>query len=173
MTRKQKRILIVLGMLDLVVIGVLATVIVRTMPSAPAPAAPPDVVQAEFSPCMQRMLDACDTLPAPFSDTATVAWDTTQLYITLDARYPSPTPPPASAQLLWMALDEVKAVLLSGCYIPETITIALTAHGNTETMQYLAQLSGQDVAAWMAGTLSEESLAAQSHFRQTTQFRQD
>lgn len=173
MTRKQKLILIVLGVLDLVVIGVLAAVVFRTMPSAPAPAAPPDVVQAQFSPCMQKMLDACDALPAPFSDTATVAWDTTQLYITLDARYPTATPPPESAQLLWTALDELSAVLLSGCYIPETITIALTAHGSVGTGQYLAQLAGQDVAAWMAGTLSEESLAAQSHFRQTTQFRQD
>ena len=171
MTRKQKYFLIVLGVLDIIVIGILAAIVFRTM--TPTPAMPPAVEQAEFSPCMQRMLDACDALPAPFSDTATVAWDTTQLYITLDARYPTATPPPESAQLLWTALDELSAVLLSGCYIPETITIALTAHGSVGTGQYLAQLAGQDVAAWMAGTLSEESLAAQSHFRQTAQVRQD
>lgn len=171
MTRKQKQILIILGILDFVVIGALAVVVIRTLTATPP--APPVVVQAQVSPCMQRMLDACNALPAPFSDPATVAWDTTQLYITLHATYPSATPPPESAQLLWTALDEMRAVLLSGCYIPDTIIIAVTAHGNAETMQYLAQLSGQDVAAWMAGTLSEENLAAQSHFRQTTQPRQN
>lgn len=167
MTRKQKLILIILGVLDLVVIGALAVIIVRTMTATPA--TPPAVVQAEVSPCMQRMLDACNALPIPFSDTATVAWDTTQLYITLQAVYPFAAPPSESAQLLWVALDEIAVVLRSGCYIPETITITLTAHGNVETVRYLAQLAGQDVAAWMAGTLSEENLAAQSHFRQTTQ----
>lgn len=171
MTRKQKRILIILGILDFVVIGVLAAIVIGTMTATPP--APPAVVQAQVSPCVQRMLDACQSLPAPFSSPATVAWDTTQLYITLHAAYSTSTPPPESAQLLWTSLDEIAVVLQSGCYVPETITIALTAHGNAETVQYLAQLSGQDVAAWMAGTLSEERLAAQSHFRQTAQSRQD
>lgn len=171
MTRKQKRILIILGILDFVVIGVLAAVVIRTITAKPP--TPPVVVQAQISPCMQRMLDACEMLPAPFSNTASVAWDTTQLYITLHATYPTTTPPAESAQLLWTALDELKAVLLSGCYVPDTITIALTAQGSTETIQYLAQLSGQDVSAWMTGTLPEENLAAQSHFRQTVQTRQD
>jgi hypothetical protein len=170
MTRKQKLILIILGVLNLVVIGALAVIIGRAMTATPT--TPPAVVQAQISPCMQRILDTVNALPEPFraaprNNAATVAWDTTQLYITLYAVYPSATPPPESAQLLWTALDEVKAVLLSGCYIPDTITIALTAHGNAETVQYLAQLAGQDVAAWMAGTLSEENLAAQSRFRQT------
>ncbi len=171
MTRKQKHILIILGVLDLVVVGALAIIVVRTMTATPA--APPSIVQAHVSPCVQRMLESCNALPAPFSETATVAWDTTQLYITLHAAYPTATPPSDSAQLLWTALDEMAVVLKSGCYTPETIIIALTAHGNAETVQYLAQLAGQDVTAWMAGTLSEENLAAQSHFRQTVQVRQD
>lgn len=166
MTRKQRYILIILGILDFVVIGVLATVVVRTMTTTPVK--PVVVVQTRVSRCIQGMLDMCNALPSPFSDTATVSWNETQLYITLHATYPTATPPLESAQLLWTALDEMKAVLMSGCYIPETIAIALTARGNAETVQYLAQLSGQDVAAWIAGTLSEESLAAQSHFRQTT-----
>lgn len=166
MTRKQKHILIILGVLNFVVIGALAAIVIRTMTATSA--ARPTVVRVRFSPCIQRMLDACNALPAPFSETATVAWDPTQLYITLNARYPAPTPPPESAQLLWPALDQIKTVLSSECHIPETITIAVTAHGSEGTVQYLAQLAGQDVAAWMAGTLSEENLAAQSHFRQTS-----
>lgn len=174
MTRKQKHILLILGVLDFIVIGGLAAVIVRTMTAIPAvPPAPIVIVQTRVARCIRTMLNTFNTLPAPFSDTASVAWDTEQLYITLHAAYPSATPPPESAQLLWTALDETAVVLESGCYIPDTIIIALTVRGNAETVQYLAQLSGQDVAAWMAGTLSEENLAAHSHFRQTTQFRQD
>jgi hypothetical protein len=165
MTRKQKRILIILGVLDFIVIGALATIVIRTM--SPTPAAPP-VVQTQISPCVQAMLDACNALPAPFQYAATVAWDTKQLYITLSAAYPTETPPPESAQLLWTVLDEIATVLQDGCLVPETVTIALTVHGNVKTVQYLAQLAGQDVAAWMAGTLPEAELAAQSHFRQTS-----
>jgi len=170
MTRKQERILIILSVLNFIVIGGLTALIAHTMFDVPAM---PPVVQAQISPCMQAMLDACNTLPEPFQGTSahgvTVAWDTTQLYITLHAVYPFATPPPESAQLLWTVLDEIAAVLQSGCYTPETITIALTAHGNTGSVQYLAQLAGQDITAWMAGTLAEESLAAQSRFRQTAQ----
>ncbi|MGC9395074.1 MAG: hypothetical protein ACP5J4_09480 [Anaerolineae bacterium] len=165
MTRKQKRILIILGVLDFIVIGTLAAIVVRTMSSTPA--APP-AVQAQVSPCVQAMLDACNALPAPFQDTATVAWDTKQLYITLSAVYTGETPPPESAQLLWTALDEIATVLQGGCLVPETVTIALTAHGNAETVQYLAQLAGEDLTAWMAGMLPEAELAAQSRFRQTS-----
>ncbi|MBN2390433.1 MAG: hypothetical protein JXR84_06905 [Anaerolineae bacterium] len=165
MTRKQKRILIILGVLDFIVIGALATIVIRTMSPTPAP---PPVVQTRISRCVQAMLDAYNDLPLPVQDPATVAWDTQQLYITLSVSYPAETPPPDSAQLLWTVLDEVAAVFQGGCLVPETITIALTVHGNVETVQYLAQLAGQDITAWMAGTLPEAELAAQSHFRQTS-----
>jgi hypothetical protein len=171
MTRKQKQILIILGVLDFVVIGALAAIVVRT--TIATSVAPTVIVQTKVARCLQTMMETCNALPAPFNDTASVAWDMTQLNITLHAVYPTATPPPESAQLLWTALDETAAVLKSGCYVPDTITIALTARGNAETVQYLAQLAGQDVSAWMAGTLSDENLAAQSHFRQSIQFRQD
>ena len=166
MTRKQKYILIILGVLDFIVIGALATIVIRTMSSTPA--APP-VVQTQISRCVQTMLDACNDLSVPVQDPATVAWDSQQLYITLSISYPAETPPPESAQLLWTMLDETAAVFQSGCLVPETVTIALTIHGNAETVQYLAQLAGQDISAWMAGTLPEAELAAQSHFRQTSE----
>lgn len=163
MTRKQKRILITLGVLDFVIIGALAAIIIRSIP--PTPAAPPPIVHAQIPPCVQAMLDACNALPEPFDGVPTVAWDTAQLHITLQATYPTATPPPESAQLVWAVLDKITLVLQSGCSTPETVMIALTAHGNAGTVQYLAQLTGQDVAAWMAGTLPETGLAAQSHFR--------
>ncbi len=174
MTRKQKYILIILGVLDFIVIGALIAIVIHAM--SPTSPAAPSVVQAQISPCTQAMLDACAALPAPFDGApwnaskgaATVAWDDAQLYITLRAVYPAATPSPESAQLLWTALDAIAAVLQSGCPAPEAVTIALTVHGNAETTQYLAQLAGQDLAAWIAGTLPEEILAAQSHFRQTS-----
>jgi hypothetical protein len=164
MTRKQKIVLIVLGVLDVGVIAALAGIVIHSM--RPTPAAPTPV-PAYLSACEQSMLDALATMPASLSETPIVAWDDAHLYVTLQAVYPTATPPDESAQLLWMALDSIAAVLLDGCTVPPTITIALTAQGQTETTHYLAQLAGQDMTAWMAGTLPEADLAAQSHFRQT------
>ena len=39
--------------------------------------------------------------------------------------------------------------------------------GETETHQFLAQLAGTDIEQWLAGSLSEEALAARARYRQT------
>ncbi|HQI86695.1 MAG TPA: hypothetical protein PKV20_19160, partial [Anaerolineae bacterium] len=166
MTRKQRLILILLGVLDVSVIALLAGIVIhdtRTVPAAPTP------TLVRISACEQKMLDALAGMPAPLSDTPAVAWDEMQLYITLKATYPTATPPEASAQLLWTTLDRLASVLQDECTVPETISIALTAQGTTNNVHYLAQLAGRDVIAWMEGTLPEEDLAAQSRFRKSTQ----
>lgn len=164
MTQKQKIILIILGVLDVSVIAALAGIVIHS--TRPTPIAPTPI-PAYLSACEQHMLDVLAGMPAPLGETSVLAWDDTQLYVTLKAGYQTATPPEESAQLLWAALDSIAAVLRDGCAVPQTITIALTVQGETQTVHYLAQLAGQDVAAWMAGTLPEEDLAAQSHFRQT------
>ncbi|HQE92743.1 MAG TPA: hypothetical protein PLH19_08335 [Anaerolineae bacterium] len=166
MTRKQRIVLIILGILDVSVIAALAGSVVhsiRSTPTAPTPA------PLYLSACEQSMLNTLAAMPAPLGEMPMVAWDEGNLYVSLRAVYPTATPPEESAQLLWTTLDSMATVLRQGCTIPSTITIALTACGQTETIHYLAQLAGQDMAAWMAGTLSEEDLAAQSHFRQTSE----
>lgn len=166
MTRTQKLMLLILGVLDLAVIGALAGIVIHTASQVPAL---PTVVRVQVSPCAQKLLDAGAALPAPFDSAPTVAWDSAQLYVTLHASYSTGAPPEESAQLLWTALDSIAAVLRDGCAVPQTITIALTAQGETETLHYLAQLAGDDIAAWMAGALPEADLAAHSHFRQSRQ----
>ena len=169
MTRKQKLILIILGVLDFIVISALIAIVVHTSNTRAIhsiPAASPNV-QAQLSPCTRAMLETCAALPLPFDNAPAVAWDATHLYVTLRATYPAATPPQESAQLLWTALDAIAAVLQNGCTTPETITIALAAYGNAESVQYLAQFAGSDVAVWVEGTLPEDALAAQSRFRQT------
>ncbi len=166
MTRKQKFVLIVLGFLDVGVIAALAGIVIhgmRPIPVAPAP------IPISMSVCERKMLDALAAIPAPLSDNPIVAWDKAHLYVTLKVAYQTATPPDESAQVLWMALDSIAAVSLDGCATPPTLTIALTAQGQAGTTHYLAQLAGQDVADWMAGTLPEEDLAARSRFRQTTE----
>ncbi len=164
MTRKQKIVLIILGVLDVSVIAALAGIVIHSM--RPTPVAPTPV-PAYLSACEQKMLDTLAGMPAPLTETPIVAWDEAYLYVTLKVAYATATPPEGTAQLLWTALDSIATVLHNECAVPQTITIALTAQGQAATTHYLAQLAGQDVAAWMAGTLPEEDLAAQSHFRQT------
>lgn len=164
MTRKQKIVLLILGVLDIGVIAALAGIVIHSM--RPTPVTPTPIT---LSACEQNMLNALAAMPAPLTDAPSVAWDNAHLYVTLHIAYHSATPPEESAQVLWTALDSMAAVLRDDCAIPPAITIALTAQGEAQTIHYLAQISGQDVADWMAGTLAEQDLAARAHFRQTTE----
>ena len=164
MTRKQKLILIILGVLDIAVITLLANVVIRSL--SPTPAASPIVVQA--SPCEQRLIELAATTPPFTAGIPKVAWNNRQLTIALRVMYSTATPPKDSAQLLWTALDTLAKVVREGCALPETIIITIDAYAETETQQFLVQLAGADIKDWLAGVLSEEALAAQAHYRQTT-----
>ncbi len=170
MTRKQKLILIIFGIVDLGVMMALAGIILRTSHAYPAPPTltpTPLTAHTYISACEQNVLDTF--AQTPVGETPAVAWDATQLYVTLKVVYPTTAPPTESVQLLWTALDNLVPPLSDGCPLPSTIIIALTAQGTLSTTSYLVQFDGEDFAAWMAGTLAEADLAAQARFRQSTQ----
>ncbi len=148
------------------VIAVLAGIVIHSTRQVPVTPTP---IPMRISACEQKLLDALAGMPTPLSDAPAIAWDETQLYVTLKISYPTSTPPEESVQWLWTTLDSLATVLRDGCTIPQTITIALTAQGTTHAVNYLTQLSGQDVAAWIGGTLSETNLAARARFRKSTQ----
>jgi len=159
MTRRQKSILLILGILDIAVITLLASVVLRNLP--PAPNVSPINVQA--SPCEQQLVAAL-TDPPPFAEgIPRVAWNDQQLDIALQVR-----PSTDSPQHLWTVLDIIAEVARADCALPATVTIAINAHSETETQQFLAQLPGDAIEGWLTGALSEENLAAQAHYRQTT-----
>lgn len=166
MTRQQKLILVVLGILDIAVIALLGSAVIRSLPPA-TPTVSPIALQA--SPCAQRMIETFTAMPPFDGGVPTVAWDAHQLSLALDAGYTTPAPPKDSAQLLWTALDGIATSLQAGCTLPETVTVTVIAHGTVETHRFLAQLRGADVESWLAGDLSDVALAATARYRETAQ----
>ncbi len=166
MTRRQKLILIILGILDVAVIALLGSAVVRSLPPTTPTVSP---IAVQISPCEQKMLETFSTTP-PFADgVPTVAWSNKQLHLSLHVAYKASVPPEDSAQYLWTALDSIAEIVQEGCTLPEKVTISIIAQGEAETHQFLVQLAGSDIKGWLAGALSDEALAALAHYRQTTQ----
>ncbi len=164
MTRLQKLILVILGILDVAVIALLASVVIQNLP--PTPTMSPIVVQA--SPCTHRLVELFSAATSFADGIPIVAWDDQQLALSLRVVHPAATPPEDSAQHLWTALDTIAKIAPEGCPLPETVTIAINAHGESETHQFLVQLAGADIENWLAGNLTEEALATRARYRQTT-----
>ncbi len=173
MTRLQKVIIVVLGVLNIVVIVVLGNIVVWNMLKPRA-----DVATLETSRAVsdaQRHVGYCpDTVIAslPLYLHPMVDWEGQQLQIVLQDVYTTTIPPATSVQHLWTAMDAVAAALRAGCAPPSTITLAMRAQGHfgpngvTEIHHHIAKLKGQDVMAWTVGTLSNEALANQTAYRQ-------
>lgn len=156
MNRRQKRILTILGIVDLIVVVALGVTLGHDLWS-------PSPVRTDFLPaaCPQGLLQAL-----PPSLQPAVAWTPDRLDLMLNAHYAAPTPPAETPQLLWKALDSIAAMLRLGCSAPTQVTIRLTANGETVTQYHIVELEGAELAAWAAGTLSEAELATHATYRQ-------
>ncbi len=156
MNRRQKRILIIFGIVDLIVVIALGVTLGHDLWSS-------SPIRTDFLPaaCPQGLLQAL-----PPSLQPAVAWTPDRLDLTLNAHYAAPTPPAETPQLLWKALDGIAAMLRLGCPAPAQVTIRLTANGETITQYHIVQLDGAELAAWAAGTLSEAELATRAAYRQ-------
>ncbi len=153
MTLKQKRLLILVGVLNiLIVIALISVVFAHTRPQ-PAPS-------RQLLPCTTALLT---TLPASLHPN--VSWEATELYISLTAEYAISTPPDESAQLLWAVLDQITDVVTSGCPSPTQITVLLEARGQTSSLHHQARITGETLSSWMSGNLTSDALAANAQYR--------
>ncbi|MCD4738321.1 MAG: hypothetical protein K8R89_03565 [Anaerolineae bacterium] len=155
MDSRKKRLLLLLGLVDVLVVGLLGGVVWRSWPRPGSP------VQPSFAPCEHTLLAQ---LPGYLSPA--VSWKAERLYVTFIAQYASEIPPQSSAQLLWEALDGLAAVGRRGCPLPPDVTVVVTAQGQADAIGHLAQLRGVDVTAWLAGEISQAQLAARAAYRQ-------
>jgi len=152
MNHRQKVILIGMGLLNLLVIGGLGYVIWR---NSQVP-----TVGLDTTLCTEQTLKAIPSYLSP-----AIAWEAEQCYLTVTASYDVPAPPESSAQLLWVELDGLAQALRVGCPTPKAVTLTVTAHGTSESRSYIAQCRGEDIKAWIDGTLSPEALAAKTLYR--------
>ena len=153
MKRWQKRLLLALGVLDLAVIGILGFTVFRMQQPDPLP-------EKSLTPCANLILEQ---LPGRLSPA--VSWTVDQLNVRLTAWYDVPIPPPGSAQLLWTVLDALPDAAGVGCSPPPEIIVVITAHGKETTLGHIANLDGEDVAAWEAGRIEEETLVERGQYR--------
>lgn len=152
MTKRQKLILVLFGALDLVIIILLGAIALHSQQSLPN-------LVSQFGPCPSLLLESLPRYLAP-----TVAWEEERLVVTVTPRYPTSTPPPGSAQLLWTTLDALQRPVAAGCTLPEEIRLVVTARGTATTTGHLARLRGADVTAWLQGELDEEGFAQRGSY---------
>lgn len=152
MTTKQKVVLIVLAILDVAVVtGLGAIMVSRSRPSAdPAPILPAE------DPCAEALLSALATT----GDATTVAWTREAAHLSVAQSTVVSTVP--AEQYLWTVLDSLPAPLPVVCPLPETVTISVHAPEGTV---HTTRLNGSDLAAWLAGTQSDQDLAARALYR--------
>lgn len=160
MTQRQKLILILFGVADLIIVGLLLSVVFR---SGRLVAPPPPTFATQIAPCPRRVLD---TLP-PLAY-ASIMWEDDQLQLSLYLNYTTDTPPDDSGQYLWLGLDSIAGVLSEECPPPPSVTINVTAHGVGKVHRHQAQFSGETVQAWANHTLSDADLVAQAQYRRLT-----
>ncbi|MBN1874111.1 MAG: hypothetical protein JXA33_07760 [Anaerolineae bacterium] len=161
MTQQQKRILLAWVLLDIAVIVWLGSFIARSVLTPTTETIKPFLGYTPPTPCEQVILD---TLPATAHPV--INWATQALHIRLEITYRASTPPLESTQMLWTMLDSLNPVVTMGCTLPPSLTLTLVTHGETQTIQHIVRLPGDQVMAWIQGNLTEDTLTAQAIYRQ-------
>lgn len=168
----QKRIVVLLAIVDLLVIGGLAAVVVRnSRPAQPVAS----VAVPTPSACTTLLLEAL----APCGDSTASGWDTATPGEPLTATTTSPahirvTLSPAiaevegSAQVLWTVLDHLPRSLPDLCVLPPSVTLMVTTRQTGEAVHYTAEFEGTALSAWLRGELDDEALAAGARYREIT-----
>lgn len=154
MTRQQKWILLVLGIVNLGVLVGVGGIVLHDLYTPLSIIAP---LTGEASVCEQQVLAVFSPALRP-----TVAWTSRQLTLQLQV---AASPQPDSAQYLWLALDTLAPILRDACAPPETVILAVSVGTEGAAHRHLAQFSGEDLAAWGGGSLSEADLTARARYR--------
>jgi hypothetical protein len=159
MTQRQKLILILFGLADLIVIGLLFSVALRSGgPTSP----PPSTVPAPIAQCPRQVLDTCRRLPMRASFGRKINYSFRCISIT--------PPPPAGRQ---------RPVSLAGAgqhrrRVERRLPTAPRRYhhyhrpGVGKVHRHQAQVSGETMRAWANHTLSDAELAAQAQYRRLT-----
>lgn len=154
MKRRRKSILLILAALNIAMIGLLGTFVVKQKNTIPP-------TTAAISPCSQVVLSRIKPYLSP-----AVAWETSTMTVMTTAFYSTPNPPDTSVQLLWDMLDSIKHALELGCDLPAEVTLIIQAHGQAKNTSHVAQLDGADIAAWAKAELSDTELSLRGQYWQ-------
>lgn len=168
MTPQQKRILLILGSVDVLVVLLLGGIVLYSMRAPPAPPAPVPTV----APCARRLLDAYPARAHP-----QVSWTPEALRIDLvfvntltnTSTNSDGAIQQQGAQYLWEMLDILAPHLDAACPTPQVVILTVTTGGESDApARHIAEFQGEDIEAWARGRLHEDALAAQARYRGPT-----
>lgn len=165
MKRSHKIVLALMALIDLVVIGTLAFIVICSSNANRRGASPPTPI-AYPSECSTLILEA---LSHTMNSTRVSLEDGSQGFIYLILSSPpsiTDSPEAVSPQILWHALDSLPPSLLSVCTIPSTITLVVEIRDETTDYQYAVNMTGETLTNWLLGQIDDGELAALSHYRE-------
>ena len=156
MNRRQKLILAILAVADVLVIGLMAVVVVtqsgRALPDlAPIPTP---------SPCVVYLLDSLSWTKG----SARVSTVGDNLLVQVAVAQP-PDASRVSPQILWTILDSLSPEFRQRCGTPERLTLMVDYPTLPVPQQYTAEISGESLVAWLQGLITDDELAAANHYR--------
>lgn len=180
MNRKQKRILGLLALANIIVIGLLAGyVIITTLQDRPAAPPSPTVTRdavgtpagipggiptGDLPPCTRYLMETW-TLPG---QSVQVRRDQAHAWVDLtltSGADETPTP-----QLLWLTLDLLTQDLIDVCPDLSTLTLTVSIAEDDRIQHYVAEIEGAALSAWLRDESKDDEFATTVRYRtaQTT-----
>ena len=157
MNKKQKIVLIIFAIVDVIIVAVLAGTILRTWSSYPA-----SLVQSSQLSCADYYLNALQT--ADRQVTFALQNDAITITVSLPA-----TEDLDDAELLWTLIDQVGQIAPKTkviCQEPRFLTIQLNVSRENVTNNHITIITLDDLIQWTQGNVSEEYFAANIKYRQ-------
>ena len=159
MNIKQRLILVLFAIVDIVIVVFLASTVVKTWSSYPEA-----MVQSKQLTCAQHYLDALNT----HQQQVTFSMDKDVIHITLAT---SNMEKLDDTEFLWTLIDQLGQIAFSTdelCLEPNTLIVQQTISNEIESNFHMSIISINDLISWTTGQLSDNQLAAQIKYRQTS-----
>ncbi len=165
MTKRQKQVLIVMAMVDLLVVVGLGAYALAHRGLSPGTSAARETPMPRLSPCVAFLLESAERAgwTARVSES-----DTTVLYeVTMAASQAAfAAEADSQADAVWSVLDSLSPEYADVCGRCETVVLnVIVANGAGSSGAVMAELQSVTLARWLQGTLSDSELAAQSRYR--------
>jgi hypothetical protein len=169
-TRAQKLILVALTLVNLLVIGGLATTVISQgrgagMVASPSPGetALPDTPTAP-SPCAEHLITSLQWL----GGTTRVSSPGDELLVEVTfgpSGLTASNVPDASPQALWSLLDSLSPAFTQACGTPEWVTLTARFRDAAPPEVFTVRLAGPHLVSWLVGGLDDAGLVAEARYR--------
>ncbi len=169
MTKRQKQVLIVMAMVDLLVVVGLGAYALAHRGLSPGTSAARETPLPRLSPCVAFLLESAEragwTARVSESDT-TVLYEVTMAASQAAFATEADSQAGSQADAVWSVLDSLSPEYADVCGRWETVVLnVIVANGAGSSGAVTAELQAVALARWLQGTLSDSELAAQTRYR--------